>query len=91
MKSSIKHTQAPVTCEIQKLIDDIGFDNAAQQGFHHFGLEDITDYALLRNATKQQVLVLPLSIKQCYQKAEDIRILFKYLLVKCEDNAILSL
>ncbi len=78
MKSSIKHTQAPVTCEIQKLIDDIGFDNAAQQGFHHFGLEDITDYALLRNATKQQTLVLPLSIKQCYQKAEDIRILFKY-------------
>lgn len=77
MKSSIKHTQAPVTCEIQKLIDEIGLDNAAQQGFHRFGLEAITDYALLRNANSQQAQVLPLDISQCYQKAEDVRILIK--------------
>ena len=78
MKSSIKHTQAPVTCEIQKLIDEIGLDDAAQQGFHNFGLEDITDYALLRNANKLQAQVLPLDIKKCYQKADDVRILIKY-------------
>ena len=78
MKNSIKHTQAPVTCEIQKLIDEMGLEDAAQQGFHRFGLEDITDYALLRNANNLQAQILPLNITQCYQKAEDIRILIKY-------------
>lgn len=78
MKSSIKHTQAPVTCEIQRLIDEMGLEDAAQQGFHRFGLEEITDYALLRNAVSQQAQVLPLSISKCYQKADDVRILIKY-------------
>ena len=78
MKSSIKHTQAPVTCEIQRLIDEMGLENAAQQGFHRYGLEEITDYALHRNANKLQAQVLPLSITQCYQKTDDVRILIKY-------------
>lgn len=78
MKSSIKHTQAPVTCDIQKLIDEIGLEAAAQEGFHRFGLEAITDYALLRNANSQQAQVLPLEINKCYQNAEDVRILIKY-------------
>jgi hypothetical protein len=77
MKCSIKYTQAPVTCEIQKLIDSIGFDNAAQEGFHRFGLEDITDYALLRDANNRQAKVVKLEITQCYQNAEDMRIFIK--------------
>ena len=78
MKSSIKHTQAPVTCEIQKLIDEIGLDNAAQQGFHNFGLDDITEFALMRNANNQQAQLLPLDITKCYQKSEDVFLLIKY-------------
>ena len=78
MKNSIKHTQAPVTCKIQKLIEEIGLDNAAQQGFHCFGLEEVTDYALLRNAISQQAQVLPINITQCYQKPDDVLILIKY-------------
>ena len=76
MKNSIKHTQAPVTCEIQKLIDEIGWDDAAQQGFHQYGLEDVTEFALYRNASSQQAKELSLEITNCYQKAADIRILF---------------
>ena len=78
MKSSIKHTQAPVTCEIQKLIDLIGWDEAAQQGFHQFGLDDMTEFALYRNANSQQAKELSIDIAKCYQKSADIRILFKF-------------
>lgn len=78
MKNSIRHTQAPVTCEIQKLIDEIGWDDAAQQGFHQFGLDDVTEFALYRNANSQQAKELSLGIANCYQKAADILILFKF-------------
>lgn len=78
MKSSIKHTQAPVTCEIQQLIEKIGLNDAAQQGYHQYDLEKLTDYALYRNANMQQAQVVSLDIKKCYQNAEDLRILFKY-------------
>lgn len=78
MKTSIKHTQAPVTSEIQRLIDEIGLGEAAQQGFHQYGLEEMTEYALFRNANKQQAQIISLDIAKCYQEAADIRILFKY-------------
>jgi hypothetical protein len=78
MKTSIKHTQAPVTSEIQKLIEEVGMDNAAQQGFHRYGLEEVTEYALYRNANNQQTQVISLDISRCYQKTEDMRILFRY-------------
>lgn len=79
MKTSIKHTQAPVTSEIQRLIDEIGLGKAAQQGFHQYGLEEMTEYALFKNANnKQQSQIISLDIAKCYQEAADIRILFKY-------------
>lgn len=78
MDSSIKYTQAPVTCEIQKLIDEIGWDDAAQQGFHQYDLQEVTAFALMRNANGQQAEILPLDISKCYQNAEDLRILFKH-------------
>ena len=78
MKNSIEYTQAPVTCEIQQLIEEIGLGNAAQQGFHNYEIEQLTAYALYRNAQQQQAQVLSIDIAKCYQKAEDIRILFKY-------------
>lgn len=78
LKNSIKYTQAPVTCEIQELIEKIGLANAAQQGFHNYGLEELTEYALYRNAHSEQTQVVSLDISKCYQKAEDICILFKY-------------
>lgn len=78
MESSIKYTQAPVTCEIQKLIEELGLGNAAQQGFHNYGLEDLTAYALFRKANSEQSHTISLDISNCYQKAEDIRILFRY-------------
>jgi hypothetical protein len=78
MKFSIKHTQAPVTSEIQKLIEEIGLGKAAQQGFHRYGLEEITEFALFRNANNQQTQVISIDISRCYQNAEDIRILFRY-------------
>lgn len=78
MKSSIRHTQAPVTSEIQKLIEEVGLGSAAQQGFHQYGLEEVTEFALFRNANNQQAQVISLDISKCYQKTEDMRILFRY-------------
>ena len=51
---------------------------AAQQGFHRYGLDEVTEFALYRNANSQQAKELPIEIANCYQKAADIRILFKY-------------
>ncbi len=78
MKNSIQYTQAPVTCEIQQLIDELGWEEAAQQGFHRFNLKEITEYALMRDANSRQAQVLSLDISKCQQKAADMRILFKY-------------
>jgi hypothetical protein len=78
LKNSIKFTQAPVTCKIQKLIEEIGLGDAAQRGFHNFGLEDVTEYALFLNAQRHQPNVVSLNIGKCYQKATDIQVLFRY-------------
>lgn len=77
MQSSIQYTQAPVTSEIQNLIDEIGLEDAAQQGFHMYGLQAMTEFALFRNAQSQQAHILSLDIKQCYQSVADVRILFQ--------------
>ena len=80
MKGFIQFTQAPVTCEIQKLIDEIGLGDAAQRGFHKFGVEDVTEYAMFLNAQRHQPNVVSLNIRNCYQKSENIRMLFKYFM-----------
>lgn len=78
MKNSIRHTQAPVTCEIQRLIEEMGLENAAQQGYHQYGLDAVTEYAIFRNANEQQAKIISLDISKCYQEAANIRLLFKY-------------
>lgn len=79
LKNSIQFTQAPVTCEIQQLIDKMGLGRAAQEGYHHFNVEALTEYALFRNAhEQQQTQMVSFEISKCYQKAEDLRILFMF-------------
>ncbi len=78
LKATIKYTQAPVTCEIQRLIEEKGLGVAAQEGLHQYGIDELTEYALLRDKNSQQTPVISLEISKCYQKAEDIQILFKY-------------